>query len=138
MISLGHVKALKTLFQMSTKFHRIFFAFLFSDYFKLNWLINYIHQGIFHSLDAIYSSLLGERGIKFLHYATFTIDCWCSLCDKCRRKHLSNIMNQLGKHDFSRGSVVNNLKDRKRFCDQMNKNRFDPIPTRCNWNCSTM
>ena len=28
-------------------------------------------------------------------------------------------MNQLSKHDF--GSIVNNLKDRKQFSDQMNR-----------------
>ena len=32
-----------------------------------------------------------------------------------------NIVNQLRKHDFSCGAVVNNLKDRKLFSDQMNK-----------------
>ena len=49
---------------------------------------------------------------------------------------LYNIVNQLGKHDFSYGSVVNNLKERKLFSDQMNRNRFDPIPARRDWNCS--
>ena len=49
---------------------------------------------------------------------------------------LYNIVNQLGKHDFSYGSIVNNLKDRKRFSDQMNRNRFDPIQVRRDWNCS--
>ena len=41
-----------------------------------------------------------------------------------------NIVNQLGKRDFSYGSVVNNLKDRKRFFHQMDRNLFDPIPAR--------
>ena len=40
---------------------------------------------------------------------------------------MCNIVNQLGKHDFSYGLVVNNLKDRKLFFEQMNGNRFDPI-----------
>ena len=48
-----------------------------------------------------------------------------------------NIVNQLGKHDFSCGAVVNNLKGRKLFSDQMNRNRFDPIFTRRDWNCFT-
>ena len=47
-------------------------------------------------------------------------------------------MNQLGKDDFSCGSVVNNLKDRKLLFDQMNRNRFDPISGRPDWNCPTM
>ena len=41
-----------------------------------------------------------------------------------------NIVNQLGKNDFSCGLVVNNLKDRKFFFDQMNRNRFDSISAR--------
>ena len=49
-----------------------------------------------------------------------------------------NIVNQLGKHDFFCGSVVNNLKDRKLFFDQLNRNRFDPISARRDWNCSTL
>ena len=49
-----------------------------------------------------------------------------------------NIVNQLGKRDFSYGSVVNNLKDRKRFFHQMDRNLFDPIPARRDWNCFTM
>ena len=47
-------------------------------------------------------------------------------------------MNQLGKQDFSCVSVVNNLKNRKQFYDQMNRNPFDPILARHNWNCFTM
>ena len=43
---------------------------------------------------------------------------------------MHNIVNQLGKRDFSYGSVVNNLKDRKHFSDQMYRNRCDPIPAR--------
>ena len=31
-------------------------------------------------------------------------------------------MNQLSKHDF--GSIVNDLKDRKQFSDQMNRKSF--------------
>ena len=38
-----------------------------------------------------------------------------------------NIVNQLGKYGFSCGSVVNNLKERQLFSDQMNSNRFDLI-----------
>ena len=49
-----------------------------------------------------------------------------------------NIVNQLGKDDFSYGSLANNLKGRKLFFDQMNRNRFDPISARRDWNCSTM
>ena len=49
-----------------------------------------------------------------------------------------NFVNQLGKHDFSCGSIVNNLKDRKLFFDQMNRNGFDPISARRDWNCCTM
>ena len=49
-----------------------------------------------------------------------------------------NIVNELGKHDFSSGFVVNNLKDRKLVFDQMNRNRFDPIFTKRDWNCCTM
>ena len=37
-----------------------------------------------------------------------------------------NIVSQLGKHAFSCGSVLTNLKDRKLLSDQMNKNCFDP------------
>ena len=49
-----------------------------------------------------------------------------------------SIVNQTGKHGFSCGSVVNNLKDRKLFSDQTNSNHFDPILTRREWNCSTV
>ena len=48
------------------------------------------------------------------------------------------IVNQIGKHDFSCGSLVNNLKDKELFSDQINRNRFNPIFTRHDWNCSTM
>ena len=47
-------------------------------------------------------------------------------------------MNQLGKCDFSYGSVVNAFKDRNRFCGQMNRNCLDPILARRDWNCFTM
>ena len=49
-----------------------------------------------------------------------------------------NIVNQLGKHDFSYASMVNNLKDRKLFSHQMCRNCFDVVLTRCGWNCPTM
>ena len=49
-----------------------------------------------------------------------------------------NIVNQLGRYDFSFGSVVNNLKERQRFTDQMNRNRFDLILATRYWNCSTI
>ena len=49
-----------------------------------------------------------------------------------------NIVNQLGKHDFSCASMVNNLKDRKLFSHQMCRNRFDLILTRRGRNCPTM
>ena len=51
---------------------------------------------------------------------------------------MHNIVNQLRKRDFAYGSAVNSLKGRKFFSDQMNRNRFDPIPARCDWNCFTM
>ena len=38
-----------------------------------------------------------------------------------------NIVNQFGRYDFSFGLVVNNLKERQRFSDQMNRNRFDLV-----------
>ena len=47
-------------------------------------------------------------------------------------------MNQLGSYDFSFGLVVNNLKERQRFSDEMNRNRFDLILARRYWNCSTI
>ena len=49
-----------------------------------------------------------------------------------------NIGNQLGERDFSCESVVNNLKDRKLFLDQTNRNLFYPISARRDWNCSTV
>ena len=49
-----------------------------------------------------------------------------------------NIVNHLSKRDFSCGLVVNNLKDRKLFFNQMNRNRFDPISARYDGNCSIM
>ena len=49
--------------------------------------------------------------------STFSISIW-------------NIVNQLGKYHFSCGSVVNNLKKRQLFSDQMNRNRFDLILAR--------
>ena len=50
------------------------------------------------------------------------------------------IVNQIGKLDFSCGcgSIVNKLNDRKLFFDQINTNHWNPIPTRRDWNCSTM
>ena len=35
-----------------------------------------------------------------------------------------NIVNRLGKYDFSCGSAVNNLKERQLFSDQVNNNRY--------------
>ena len=49
-----------------------------------------------------------------------------------------NILTRLDSCDFSFGSVVNFLKDRKLFSDQMNRNRFDLILARPCWNCSTI
>ena len=49
-----------------------------------------------------------------------------------------NLVNQLGKRDFSYGSVVNNLKDRKLFYDKMNRNRVDSTSAGRDWNYSTM
>ena len=39
---------------------------------------------------------------------------------------------------FTCESVVNNLREKKFFPAQMNKNRFDLILARSYWNCSTM
>ena len=44
----------------------------------------------------------------------------CPLCDNAVGESISsvtmwNIVNELGKHDFSCRAVVNNLKDRKLF-----------------------
>ena len=41
-------------------------------------------------------------------------------------KNTWNIVNQLSKHDFSCGQVVNYCKDKETFFDQINRNRFDP------------
>ena len=41
-----------------------------------------------------------------------------------------NIVNQLGKYDISCLSVVNNLKERQLFSDQMNRNHLDLILSR--------
>ena len=40
------------------------------------------------------------------------------------------IVKQLGKYYFSCGLVLNNLKDKKLFFDQTNRNRFDLISAR--------
>ena len=45
-------------------------------------------------------------------------------------KTMRIIVNQIGKHDFSCGLVVNNLKDIKPFSNQINRNHFNPILTR--------
>ena len=50
----------------------------------------------------------------------------------------NHTVNQLGKYDFSCGSVVNSLKERQLFSDQMNRNRFNLILARRYWNCSTI
>lgn len=47
-----------------------------------------------------------------------------------------NIVNQLGKHDNCCGSVVNNLKGRKIFTDQINRNSIGIIRAWYGWNCS--
>ena len=39
---------------------------------------------------------------------------------------------------FTCESVVNNLREKKFFPAQMNRNRFDLILARSYWNCSTM
>ena len=41
-----------------------------------------------------------------------------------------NIVNQLGKYDTSCGTVVNDLKERHLFSDQVNRNQFDLILAR--------
>ena len=48
-----------------------------------------------------------------------------------------NIVNQLGKFDFSCGLVVNHLKERQFFSDQMNKNQLMPQLC-CKWNNLTI
>ena len=45
-----------------------------------------------------------------------------------------NIVNQLAKHDNCCGSVVNNLKGRKIFTDQINRNSFGIILAWYGWN----
>ena len=40
---------------------------------------------------------------------------------------MRNILNQLSQHDFSRGLAVHNLKDKKHFSKQVNRNRFNSI-----------
>ena len=54
--------------------------------------------------------------------------CRCPLCDKCyRQEYFFNkqfkycVRDQLGRYNFSLGLVVNNLKERQRFSDQMNR-----------------
>ena len=42
--------------------------------------------------------------------------------------------NQFGRFDFSFGSVVNTLKERQRFPDQINRSRFYLILARYYWN----
>ena len=76
--------------------------------------------------QTFYNSLL-----MFIHSVTNVSESTSSIT-------MYNIKNQSCKHDFSCGSVVNNLKDRKPFFDQMNRNHFDPISSRRDWNCSTM
>ena len=49
-----------------------------------------------------------------------------------------NIMDKLGKYDFSCGLVVNNLKERQLFSDQMNRNHFNLNHARHYWNCYTI
>ena len=68
--------------------------------------------------------------------------CRCPLCDKAICESIFsiriwNIVNQLGKYDFSCGSVVSNLKEKQLFSDKMNRNRFDLILARHYWNFST-
>ena len=42
-----------------------------------------------------------------------------------------NIVNQLGKYNFCCGLVVNNVKQRQYFSDQINRNRFDLVFAKC-------
>ena len=49
-----------------------------------------------------------------------------------------NIVNQLGKYDFSCESVAKNSKKRQLFSDQMNRNRFVLILARRYSYCSTI
>ena len=49
-----------------------------------------------------------------------------------------NTLNQLGKYNFSYGSVVNNLKERQLCSDQMHRNRFDLILASRYWNFSVV
>ena len=50
----------------------------------------------------------------------------------------NNIVNQLGRPDFSCGSVVNNLKERQLLSDQVNRNCFDLNLARRYCNCPTI
>ena len=48
------------------------------------------------------------------------------------------IVNQLGKHGFFVSFLLPSIYERrKRFSDQMNRNRIDPILSRHGWTCST-
>ena len=75
--------------------------------------------------------IVTKRRSQAFHKSLLMFTLW-----QWRRKYhnglitMHNIVNQLGKRDFSYGSVVNNLKDRKHFSDQMYRNRCDPIPAR--------
>ena len=90
-----------------------------------------------------------ERGNPILVYLPkekakrFKIAYRCPWCDNCCRwecffNTMWIIANQLRKHDFSCGSVVNNLNNRKLFFDQMNKNCFNLILIGRDWNCSPL
>ena len=67
--------------------------------------------------------------------------CRCPFCHKgesITSISVWNIVNHLGKYDFSWESVVNNLKERQIFSNQMNINCLDLILARPSWNCSTV
>ena len=49
-----------------------------------------------------------------------------------------NITNRLIRYHFSFGSIVKNLKERQRFSDQMNRNRFDLTLAKRYWDFFTI
>ena len=49
-----------------------------------------------------------------------------------------NIWNQIGRYDYSYGSVVYKLKERQLFSGQMNRSCLDLILARGYYNCSTI
>ena len=61
------------------------------------------------NIDDKKKSGVSKQFIINVHYVTNAVSGSISLVT------MWNIVKKLGKHDFSRGAVVNNLKDRKPF-----------------------